>query len=457
MSEGKPSTPVTSPKMSKSFRFSSPTTPPSKHRPKRNSATMLLKTPEQQQEHLTLSPLKRPNGLNLKSPEFGLNISSGQSPYSTMKTPQQSGYDSDDGGSEARKFQKTPQYFSPGRKLFSEELGSKEELSEISSQLKSRLSSALGKVQKQQHQDDKDKLPGKLDFTDLSFTSTSPTKKNLPGRERWSMINTYSPVNLNLQTLEKSPALNSSSSFSQPVTSPEHSTQYLKTSPMFTGDHESHVDLSSIGEEESSAHNALMAALSRQRRYRTFHSRRRSLNLVPGDPPKVLQPPLHPPVLQPSQQSYQPPSLSLHDEGMHRKAPSLSGNSDSPRNEQDAVLSLMSLSSPQSVSFSHRRTQSLNSISHSSKSPSSVNASPTKKTNDPNDRMELPPISGIFDTKGKVAPSSSQSKVDDDETDVEDETDVDQESQEKDDDMNDDDNDDDSGDKEQSKASSDNE
>ena len=238
MSINDPKSPVSSP-TPKSVRMDAPSTPP---RHKRLSATF-LQTPDLNYDQVPYSPsLKRTSSGSYKSPDDKLsshNVAS-PAPGNMLKTPRPSGYDSDD-QAEPRKVPKTPQFFSPAKKLFNDD-DQPPELAEISLQLRSRLSSAMGKLQQ-------NKLsPTKVDLVDLSFTSTvSPSKKlkvegrlaqsapllphGSPTRQADMSELVSQPANLNLQTLQHSPVPRGTSSF-------PHSPQPgLKLSPQFA-DHE---------------------------------------------------------------------------------------------------------------------------------------------------------------------------------------------------------------------------
>lgn len=421
MSGEKPTTPISSPKLDKNMKLETPSTPPSRHRQKRISASF-LKTPEQPSDMLAFSPsYKRTSSGNYKSPDYKLNTHVAPSPYSSLKTPRHTGYDSDD-SNERIKFQKTPQYLSPGKKLFNDDSSNKEGLSEISLQLKSKLSSAAGKLHQQQQQRQQEKIPGKIDFNELSFSlATSPTKKQKANQEKqWNPTNSGQTTNLNLQTLQQSPVPASSPSFL--LTSQFQQGRGLKQSPTLSNDHQSHeIHMPSIDDEESSAHNALMAALTRQRRKSrtSFSSSQRrpsaSSTLYDSQPSNLAQPLLASGSLQ---------HIATHGQVLHHqqqpplKLPPINANnpkeSDKPVNEQDAVLSLMSLSSPQSVKFSHSRTHSLNNNSPGSSRSSSVaiNSPGNQSTNN-----MLPPISGLINPKTS---HDTKNNYDNDETDVED-------------------------------------
>lgn len=385
MSINDPKSPVSSP-TPKSVRMDAPSTPP---RHKRLSATF-LQTPDLNYDQVPYSPsLKRTSSGSYKSPDDKLsshNVAS-PAPGNILKTPRPSGYDSDD-QIEPRKVPKTPQFFSPAKKLFNDD-DQPPELAEISLQLRSRLSSAMGKLQQ-------NKLsPTKVDLVDLSFTSTvSPSKKlkvngrlahsapllpqGSPTRHTDVSESVSQPTNLNLQTLQHSPVPRGTSSF-------PHSPQPgLKQSPQFA-DQERVINVPSP-DEEASAHNALIAAISRQRRKsRTSFSsaEKRRLSSITEAPLGLKLPPINMPLKQDKK----------------------------PINEQDAVYSLMSLLSPQSMKFGHSRSQSLNNNTTStSSSRSSSVVSPQLST-------VLPPISGLINTTS--ASASTGYNNDNDATDIE--------------------------------------
>lgn len=330
MSSNKPGTPVTSPKIPKAANLGVPSTPPAAKQKKRLLA--YLSTPDQP-VGLPFSPaLKRTNSGTVKSPDYKFNDA--QSPYGVLKTPRNSGYDLDEKETPRRKLLRTPQFFSPGRRLFAEENSpNKEELAEISSQLKSRLSLALGKLK---GQDKPTVAPVQLDFTELSFTSTeSPKRLRVP-----SLL---PRTNVNLQTLQQSPAP-------------------LKRSPVLEPSERIYIP---APDEELSAHNALLAAFSRLRGKSRAQSnaserRRSSIVLAFSDTHPFSAPKL--------------PPINV----------AFSKNEDS---EQDAVYSLMSLASPQlaqRASKTHSRLHSQN------------NNSPTSSRSSSLAQTVLPPISGII-------------------------------------------------------------
>lgn len=369
-----PTTPVQSPKIPKVVRMETPSTPPSLRKLKRLSGAY-LKTPEQV-EIMPFSPSKkRTSSIYNKSPDYKLNSHNVQSPYNAMnllKTPRHLSYDEEG----AIKSQKTPQYFSPGKRLFTEEVASKEELSEISIQLKSKLSNALGKIQQS-----KSSVSSSMILNDLSMQSTP----------------TYQRANFNLQTLQQSP-ISTQPLIVEPSPLPVSPTLLSNSPPL---------ERTIIGaNEETSAHNALMAALSRQQKRRSRSSFSSPTKpLVPTSMSTTASVSASTPV----------PKLAPINMSVNTEVKPLA----KADTEQDAVLSLMSLSSPQSVKFTHSRTHSLN----TNGSPVSSRASSVASPSGPSGPILLPPISGIMGANNNFNLSNNK---DDDETDVEnDETDDD--------------------------------
>lgn len=317
-----------------------------------------------------------------KSPDYKFhNV---QSPYyasSLLKTPRHSQYDDEEGEGVA-KSQKTPQFFSPGKRLFAEE-GSqqREELSEISLQLKNKLSSALGKLQQSQQQN-------KLLSTSKVISDLSPVPQMQIQR-----------ANLNLQTLQQSPLQYSPPRVSPPriqtdggrqlfpQTPNQHQerTTQLSNSPSFE-----RINIPSP-DEETSAHNALMAALSRQQKRR---SRSSFLNSSPGKAVSALR-------RNSATGPVVTPIATGNVDGVSRLPPinmplKTEVNEHGKDNEQDAILSLMSLSSPQAVKFTHSRSHS--NITNGSGSPVSSRASSVAIASPSVQQsgVQLPPISGLM-------------------------------------------------------------
>lgn len=402
----RPTTPISSPKVQVPIKLTEPSTPPSEK--KFNRLSSFLTTPDQSLDNLPYSPsLKRPNESSK------LNSHNILSPYHSnlLKTPRHSGYESDENDSNKLKMQKTPMFFSPGKKLFDNEAKEKEreELKEITYQLKGKLSHAIDKLQKQQKFN---KGSYKFNFTELNFSSeSSPTKKLKSSLQRdlsKPQTESLNKANFNLQSLT-----NENTNLSQDLSSPNS----LKTSPFIAEKRERVINIPSP-DEETSAHNALMATLSRQQHTSKSHkSKTKNLRPLSLDA------------------SYKLPPLNVAVAESANGFKFGAGSEMKPKkeqNEQDAVFSLMSLSSPQSNKFSHSRTQSLNNNSPISSRSSSVvlplpspqfhghsrtysgsfpiPASPNQQTN------QLPPISGILGNNIKPVNDNNE---DNDATDIE--------------------------------------
>ncbi|KAI5948746.1 hypothetical protein KGF57_005144 [Candida theae] len=365
-----------------------PSTPSPPNR-KRVSASF-LKTPEQPKDaskrysasstattSLPYTPsYKRTSTGSYKSPDGRLVYHNVNSPFSAahlLKTPRHSAIEDSPTGEEDEdgrrlKMMKTPQYLgNTAKKLFQGDDGSpngggnkRDDLTEISSQLRSKLSSALGKLQK-----DDSSHNSKISFTELSFDSqTSPTRKHTPKRHsalgnNWVPTNTLQRANLNLQTLQQSPIAKSTNSsprleqtgFRSNTNSP------LKTSPILKGDNRkswSRLNDMPSPDEETSAHSALLAALSRQRRKSrsSFSNTDAKRNSITAEGPPALQ------ITTAQKEIKLPPlNVALNGEYNNSQIKGFPGKD----NEQDAVISLMSLASPQSAKYAHSRSQSLNS------------------------------------------------------------------------------------------------
>lgn len=383
MSSNKSGSPVRSPKPPKLVKLEVPKTPPSA-KPK-NRLLVLLATPEQPQDLLPFSPtLKRTNLGSLKSPDYKLNSHDGHSPYlvhNLLKTPRNSGYDSDDKDTPHRnKLMRTPQFFSPGRRLFAEDQSpNKQELLEISSQLKSKLSLALGKIKGTERLS---VAPVKLDFTELSFTSAiESSPKKLQGHPSSSLPPSSSLLrtNINLQTLQQLPSVPR-----RHLKSQNSGEDLLNQSHAMANDR---ISMPSP-DEESSAQNALLAAFSRLRNRRHSGNSERRSSVV---------------LLVRETQS----ASTTHSGHPHIKLPPLNvalTNNQGDDGEQEAIYSLMSLSSPHSVKKPNEAESGIRSRLHSQNDTSPVSSRSTSVV------VQLPPISGII------------KKVDNDETDLEDET-----------------------------------
>ena len=407
MSEEKPTTPMASPKVTQSAKLDQPSTPPSQKKTNRLSSSF-LETPDHRSE-LPFSPsLKRLSDGNYRSSpdyKFSHNV---QSPYTTpnlLKTPRRSsGYDSDENESNVKyKLQKTPQYFSPGKRLFADDNDNnskKDNLNEITSQLKGKLTNALDKVQKQKQNNNSNKF----NFTELSFNSDrSPTRKTKSSLQRdLSEDDSIRRANLNLQTLT-----NSNNEFSSPSQKPSTMTSFsnLQNSPTINDNKLSKDRLINLPspDEESSAHNALMATLSRQKAS-PIKKQRRPLSLD-SSAAKYKLPPIN-------------MALGNNAKSTPNTNPNTTNGPKDKNNEEDAVFSLMSLSSPQSVKFGHSRTQSYNNNSPISSRSSSV-VLPNPNSNPSNQPTNLPPISGIMNQRHLISPQQNHQN-DNDATDVED-------------------------------------
>ncbi|EGV64783.1 hypothetical protein PSN45_005133 [Yamadazyma tenuis] len=405
----KPSTPISSPKIPKTLKFSEPSTPSGDKKQRRLSG--FLTTPDHRLDGLPYSPsVKRPSS-DLSA---GLSSHNVQSPQynNLLKTPRHStaGYDSDDNESSVKhKMQKTPTYFWSGKKLFTDEAANhkREELNEITLQLKGKLSSAIDKLQKQQKYT-KNKYSFK--FTELNLTDTSPTQGSRPSLEqhlaqspqtdlpRPSITrdlsqdeSALSKANRNLQTLTNDPE-----DISQP--NPFLQGESLHTSPVLTEKRERIINIPSP-DEDSSAHAALMATLSRQQQKTPSPASKKKFRPLSFDS---------------ANSKYKLPPLNV---ALTNGAAPVAHEKNT---EQDAVFSLMSLSSPQSVKFTHSRTQSLNNTGspESSRSSSVVLPLPLPSPSQLHSHhrtmsqgQTLPPISGILNEGGRA---------DNDATDIED-------------------------------------
>lgn len=384
MSANKTGTPISSPKIPKQVKLDVPTTPPASKGKKHLLA--FLSTPDQPDDNLPFSPSwKRSNSGTFKSPDYKFNAEPLHSPYSAnalLKTPRDSGYDSDERDTPRRsKVSRTPQYLSPGRRLFADDLLSKQDLQDISTQLKSKLSLALGKIKGQEKVH---AVPVQLNFYDQSFTSTqeSPSKKLRPSHSMSLLPGNSSLLraNLNLQTLQLSPAISESPLFSERLLAERF--RHLPPQPA----PEPLAERISIPspDEESSAHNALLAAFSRLKRKgsRSSASEGRRLSIIQA----LNELPRRAPGHSAFPQHTTLPNLNI----------ALGDQKDD--SEQDAVYSLMSLASPQSakqMSATHSRLHS--------RLQSQNNNSPTSSTSS----VVLPPIAGLMN------------RIDHDETDVE--------------------------------------
>lgn len=419
---GKPTTPVQSPKAPKVLKMEAPLTPPSSRPKLKRLSTLYLETPEQNVDLLPFLPSRKRLLLVYRSPDYKLNLHNVQSPHgsSALKTPRPYGEEHEE---QHAKMQKTPQYL-PSRRLFEESFGqtpsTREDLSEISLQLKSKLSSALGKLQQAQHHG---RSSGKA-IGDTLAQLPQPPSVAVPKTPTAFVRSRPASMTLQRSPMESPPRVQTN------MTTLDLA--HLQVTPF------ERVTIQ-LPDEESSAHNALMAALSRQKRRSRGSfllpgrgARRESLTQtqLPAVVLKLAQAPAQAQaqaqelvqaqvqlltqaqvLMQVPRPQLQPPP-PLHPQARAGspplKLPPIQMPKD-PTTEQDAVLSLMSLSLPQSVKFLHSRSHSLNTGSPVSRSLSVASGGPL---------VQLPPISGLI--------NASRYK-DDDATDVEnDETDDDE-------------------------------
>lgn len=354
-----------------------PSTPPPPTRINRLSQQYLT-SPEQPGLNLPFSPgLKRSSLDHQRLPDYKL------------ETPKY--YHDDNNSDDKLKKLKTPQYFQTAKNLQFNQDDDIDNLSEISQKLKTKLSSALNNLPEKNSHDS-----NKFIFSDLTFNQ-SPTKSSSSSTfpSLWNNNKSLQPANLNLQTLQKSPIINQSinSNLLNPF---ENNPQPSKISkipssrsmPSNLADHRQRIDIPTP-KDDHSAHDALLAAISRQQKIRkptnTFSHKRTSL----GDFHKRT----------PSQ-DYKPRTSSVDLKINRFSLPPLNVTlNDDKNNEQDAVLSLMSLSSPQAIKFNHSRN-------------SSYNDSPSKPT--------LPPISGIINQieRDHDQDDNDKDNDDDDATDI---------------------------------------
>lgn len=332
-------TPISSPKIPSQEMI--PSTPPSNKKGRLGS----MVTPEKDTSMPFTPSLKR-NSRNLGTIE--------QSPYGLLKTPK---LDSDDedvgasGGSKRNsryKFPRTPNYFLPGKKLFDDDKEKekdkeREDINNITLQLKGKLTNALEKLNQ------KELKKSKFEFTELTF-NISPTRKK---EHENPQFNEYlKKANLNLQNMTNFD--NTSSILNKSVE--------LQSSPVIKEERDIEIPL------ENSAHNALKATINRKSQHEDqIKHQIHTITKSPSTPKKINLPPINP----------------------------------KKNNEQDAAYSLMSLSSPQQIKFSHSRNQSLSSAQ--SDTVTLPPLSPTKQL------VSLPPISGLIKN--------------DDETDIEEDSD----------------------------------
>lgn len=327
--------------------------------------------------------LKRSNSGSLKSPDYRLNTKDVMSP-GLLSTPRNSGYNSNDDekSTPRRKQSRNPLFFSPKTRIGDENVPHKEDLSVISSQLKDKLSLALGSVQRKERHS---ASPSRLNFTDIWHANSvdSPTRRK--GSIAQSPPRNLQAASINLQTLQQLPCMFSNS--------PRHvqtSSFGLQQSANFSCEQ----PLRLPSPDETSAHSALLEAFSRLKKGQQC-DRNEHLN-----PFGITTPPLA------ALQTLPFEVLESKPKAVPNTIPSISVAvplKPKDESEQDAVLSLMSLASPQGLkklvhSF-NRPLGDLTALSRSSSAGVSV----------------LPPINGLIH------------KVDDDETDVEEVSSSDQE------------------------------
>ncbi|KAI5950836.1 hypothetical protein KGF54_003910 [Candida jiufengensis] len=378
---------------------------------KKRHSNQFLKTPEQSKDSglkrnsisLPYTPsYKRTSSGSYKSPDGKLIYHNVNSPYSAahlLKTPRHSFIDNEENEENDEghklKMMKTPQYLNTAKRLFqndnTNEISPKrEDLNEISSTLKNRLSSALGKLQKEESNN------SKISFTELSFDSqTSPTKKyhttkkNNMTLNNWTPTNSLNRANLNLQTLQQSPISNTNLSLSPNIdqhykfknssttNQNSDSNSPLRNSPILKERDETFARLNDMPspDDENSAHNALLATLSRQKKSR--------LSFNGGDNNNNSH----------SQQLHQPPNFQLV------KLPPI----DVAAPIDAAAATLISLSSPRTIKHQHNHSKN-QSINGTNKSPSSSRSSsvqllsPTFNTNlqqHQQQQQTLPPFSRL--------------------------------------------------------------
>lgn len=343
-----------------------PKTPPTK---KRLSTFLSTPDPSASETTLPFTPSLKRNSRNLS------NIGSHNvtSPYTNLlKTPKLQN-ESDDEETKY-KFARTPNFFSPGKKLFDEDR-EREDLSNITLQLKGKLSNAVEKLNKGDYK------KHKFEFTQLNFDNVSPTKKSkseILGTtpKDLSKDESIQRANLNLQNMTHNDLPMMKSILNKSID--------LEQSPEIK-DPSKEINIPSP--QEDSAHNALMAALNRQKV--TNSTKQHQLQTNGARRPTSMD----------SSKKFHLPPITIKTENKNT--------------EQDAVYSLMSLSSPQAIKFNHSRTNSLNSTPlspdtkqslspRSSRSNSVVlpHLSPNKLSpihlHSYSNLQSLPPISGLI-------------------------------------------------------------
>lgn len=363
---------MTSPKIRKAVPRDVPSTPTSRTR-RRMAA---LSPSDGISELVPLSPgIKRTNSGTLKSPDYRLNTKDIMSP-AILATPRNNGYDSnDDKDTPKSKFSRNPLFFSPKARTGDDHAPLKEDLNVISSQLKDKLSLALGSVQRKENHI---VSPNRLNFTNSWLTNSADSPTRRKGSFAQSPPRNLPAASINLQTLQQSPCVYSNS--------PRHeqtSSFLLQQSANFSCEQ----PLKLPSPDETSAHSALLEAFSRSKK------RQQSDTNEHANPFGISTPLLG---------KLQSLPFEVKTEGKPKNVPfSLPSISvavplkSSDESEQDAVLSLMSLASPQGIKKP---------LSHSFNGQAGNSATLSRSPSAP----VLPPITGLI------------GKIDDDETDVED-------------------------------------
>lgn len=334
MSTNEPEVPMTSPKLRKSIPREVPSTPTSRTR-RRMAA---LSPAGDTNDLVPVSPgMKRTNSGKLKSPDYRLNTKDVMSP-GLLSTPRNSGYDSADEKEPTPKLRisRNALFFSPkAARKGDENTPHKEDLNQISSQLKDKLSLALGSVQRKERHA---VSPNRLNFTDNWQTNPmeSPTRSKTSFAQ--SPPRHLQTASINLQTLQQSPCV-----FSNSPRHPQSSSFGLQQPANFSCEQ----PLKLPSPDETSAHSALLEAFSRskKRQQSDANEHQNPFGISTPNLTVALQVlPFEVPETKPKLAPYTLPSISV--------AAPLKPKDDS---EQDAVLSLMSLASPQGLkkSLSH--------------------------------------------------------------------------------------------------------
>lgn len=365
---------MSSPKLRKQPPREVPSTPTSRTR--RRAAA--LSPSNATVDLVPVSPgMKRTNSGTLKSPDYRLNNKDIMSP-GILATPRNSGYDSNDEKDTPHrsKFSRNPLFFSPKARIGDDNVPLKEDLNVISSQLKDKLSLALGSVQRKERNSIS---PNRLTFTESWSTNSADSPTRRKGSFAQSPPRNLQAASINLQTLQQSPCVYSNS--------PRHtqaSSFGLQQSANFSSEQQ---PIKLPSPDETSAHSALLEAFSRSKKRQQSDSNEHANPFGISTPVLSSQQvlPFEVSESKPKPPPFQLPSISV--------AVPLNPKDDS---EQDAVLSLMSLASPQGLKKS---------LHHSFNMPAGESATLSRS---PSASVPvLPPIGGLI------------RKVDDDETDVE--------------------------------------